>query len=77
MKKETIAEKIAKKLKDLKTGDSVSKIDIIKEIYKDHNYFIERSFDVIFAKYKKTVPHRKYKSINHTIYLIENNLKTE
>lgn len=70
-KKKTYPQKIAEKLQPMKVGESFSKKVFIKEVWGDDDYFIDRTFSVSFAKAKKTMPDKVFKTIDGQVTRIQ------
>lgn len=71
-KKKTYPQKIAEKLETLKKiNDSFSKKEFIKEVWGDDDYFIDRTFSVSFAKAKKLMPDKLFKTIDGQVTRIQ------
>jgi len=66
--KRTIKVKIFDKLDKLEIGDTLDKEILINEIWGDYNYFVCRSFDVHYAKAKKMIPTKAFKTIKGVIH---------
>ena len=71
MTKPTKPETIFARLNEFAIGDTINKRNYVFMLYKDHNYFIERSFDVHLGKAKKMMPEKKFKIIGGMITRIE------
>jgi hypothetical protein len=46
----------------LEVSESINKKQLINSIWGSSDYFIERSFDVLFNNAKKSLPERKFKT---------------
>jgi len=55
------------RLNTFEIGDTINKRNYVFTIYRDHNMFIERSFDVHFGKAKKMMPEKVFKTIGGMI----------
>jgi hypothetical protein len=49
-------------IKALEIGESINKKQFIKSIWGDSDYFIDRSFDVIFNNAKKELSNLEFKT---------------
>lgn len=67
MEKVTIVQKISNVLSQLEIGQTVNKINLVKSIYGDYNYFISRSFDVALYKSKVSMNGKWFKTIKGEI----------
>jgi len=54
---------VSDKLSSMEIGDSFSKKEFILENWEDYDYYICRSFDVIFTHSKKNFPDKTFRSI--------------
>jgi hypothetical protein len=61
MQRATKPEVIQDKLGKLQIGETIKKDELIKKLYGDNDYFIQRSFDVHFSKAKKNIPEMEFK----------------
>lgn len=59
---------VSDKLTSLEVGESFSKKEFIAETWKDYNYYICRSFDVIFTHSKKNFPEKEFRCIKGFIH---------
>jgi hypothetical protein len=66
--KRTIVIKVLDKLNALEIGDTLDKEKVINEIWGDYNYFVCRTFDVHYAKAKKLIPTKAFKTIKGVIH---------
>ena len=71
MKKLTIPQKIFNRLNEFEVNDTINKRNYVFMIYKDHSYFLERTFDVHLGKAKKMMPDKKFQVIGGMITRIE------
>jgi hypothetical protein len=62
MKKGTKKYHVTEKLKALEVGQQFNKKEFITSIWKRTDYFLERSFDVIFNTAKKEFPDRNFRT---------------
>lgn len=63
----TIVEKIYNKISKLEVGDTLDRVDLVKSIYNNYDYFIARSFDVSYSKAKNKLPGTWFKTIKGKI----------
>lgn len=59
--KNSISLTVLNKLSDMKIGDSVNKKEFILTMYDYHDWFVSRSFDVLYCKSKKELSGRAFK----------------
>lgn len=71
MKRQTYPQKVAEKLRTLKTGESFNKKEYVKEVWRDDDYFMLRTFDVAFASAKKLIPEQIFKTIEGNVTRIK------
>lgn len=50
-------------LSSMNVGDEFNKKEFITLLWKDHDYFLERSFDVFYCQARKQLSDRKFKTI--------------
>jgi hypothetical protein len=59
---DTKKNKIKKKIESLVIEESFDKRAFIKSIWGERDYFVDRSFDVLFNNAKREFPERKFKT---------------
>lgn len=63
LKKVTLIDKIVAKIDAMEVGESISKLELVEEMYHACDYFIIRSFDVHFSHAKKKLPEKLFRVI--------------
>lgn len=71
MERITKASVVLDTISKLEVNEAIDKVDFIKCMYNEYNYFVARSFDVIFAKAKSKLPGRKFKTLKGMITRIK------
>lgn len=59
---DTKKNKIKQKIEFLQVGESFNKKEFVKSIWGERDYFVDRSFDVLFNNAKKEFPEREFKT---------------
>lgn len=58
---------VSDKLSSMEIGDIFSKKEFILEHWEEYNYYVCRSFDVIFTNSKKNFPDKQFRAIKRFI----------
>ena len=67
MEKKSKQQRIKEVIDCLEVGQSTLRIDIVKDIWKDDNYFIRRSFDVLLLRARRELIPKAFKMHKGTI----------
>lgn len=67
MKTKTKYYRVKEAIQALEVGESLNKTEFIVSVWDDNDFFISRSFDVMFNKAKKELQGREFKTINSFI----------
>ena len=62
MKAKSKQKKVSEKIASLEVGQNFNKKDFITSIWGSSNYFIDRSFDVLFSNAKKEIQERGFRT---------------
>jgi len=62
MKAKSKQKKVSEKVASLEVGQNFNKKDFITSVWGSSNYFIDRSFDVLFSTAKKEFSDRGFKT---------------
>ena len=54
-------------LEKMKVGQQIDKTELILRYWDYHDYFVDRSFSVLFVKCKKMMPERKFITVGKKI----------
>lgn len=65
--KETKQSKVTEVIKALEVGQHFDKKEFVISIWGNSDYFIQRSFDVMFITAKKLLPEREFRTENGCI----------
>lgn len=60
--KATKQSKVTEVVQALEVGQSFNKKEFITSVWGNSDYFLDRSFDVLFSKAKKSFPEREFKT---------------